>query len=121
MSDIYFCSPEAETKTTYGLDGDGIVAMGFQRTGLYESPWNNIRSFLDEQSSSTSGSTNQDMQLLIPDKYSINPSGTAITTIDDDGDLRYYQEDENVALFVYSFPNSTYAEKWARDAGIWWD
>ena len=119
MRDTYFCFPEAETKATYGFDD--TVAMGFQQTGLYESPWNNIRSALDEQSSSTSGSTNQDMQSFIPDKYSVNPSGTAITTIDDDGDLRYYQEDENVALFVYSFPNSTYAEKWARDAGIWWD
>ena len=122
MSDTYFCFPEAETKTTYGLDGDGIVSMGFEQTDLYRSPWNNIRSFLDEQSSSTSGSTNQDMQSFIPDKYSINPSGTAITTIDDDdGNLHYYQEEENVGFFVYGFPNSTYAEKWARDAGIWWD
>lgn len=119
LSSTLYCSLNDETDGNYGFDDNGQIA--FQRASLSEFPWDDLSSFLQEQSSYSSTSDDSDKPSSLTYRYSVNPSGTAITNIHDDGALYYYQQNGNAAITEYDFPNPTYAIMWAEDAGIWWD
>ncbi len=119
-SDCYACYSNEGTRKTYGLsEYSKIDFVG--ATLSYQYPWDDLSEFLDEQSFDSSSTNTRDMPLIDTDRYSINPSGTAITVIGGGGSLRYYQEDGDLAIEHWAFPSPDLAEKWARDAGIWWD
>lgn len=109
----YSCSPNKETRRTYGFPKGGWLTF---KKNTSDYPWKYISEFLDEQSRNSSSSE----PAFGTEKYNINPNGTAITSITKYSELYYYQEGSNAALKVY-FPKANYSEKWARDAGIWWD
>ena len=115
----YGCYPNKETQKTYGLDA--IKWIRFEKISVSDYPWEYISDFLDEQSLISSSTDTRDMPLSDTDSYSINPSGTAITVINGAGDLKYYQEDGDLSITALDFPSPILAQKWAEDAGIWWD